>query len=774
MDCGWRSEGRTVGRHSGGLQPTGIAEGKEEHHRDLMMFPPRRGPPPLVPITQSSSRTTSSVPASSRPSQLPKLTLTELLERIKDECQQLQAQNHSLKVQVEKLQRDKCDIQAHDVMLYQMAYSLNLEVHKQTEISKRLNRLCAQMVPYLPREHQQHMIVSIERAKHFSPADMTASLGMNLLLPTQPHLSLPHLPGYQPPIISEARSFTTHVDQRRDRAVGLSSVSNRPRGPPAEQQCSTKRRRTKVETLADHRCNVNRSNSNPVMEETHITPCRAPLYTPLSAHKNCMGPVPTCDTESPIEASLSSQASSLSSWTPPVNRETSLSEKSSTPSTKSDTQVPSETFTPSPGAPPSSCSAAGGIEDLLTANVNPQSLAEGTPPQATLTPCEVKSEPGTPVAHSRGVRVASPQLSGAAVTYSQSGVEFKSSPHNGHPQTLSDCMYSAAPINPAYSFCVKEDEQLQPVSFPPDTLVSTGVPRHARQIHILPHGDVVCAVAISASSHQVYTGGRGCVKVWDITQPCSKNPISQLNCSNRDIYIRSCKLLPDEGTLVVGGEGTSLSVWDLASPTPRLRAELTSATASCYALAVSMDGKVCFSCSSDGNIAVWDLHNHTVVRQLQGHADRASCIDIASDGLTLWTGGLDSTVRCWDLRGGQQLERRDFPSRIFSLSCCPTADWLAVGMENSWIDVTHLSDPDKYRVHLHESCVLSLKFSNDGKWFVSAGKDNFVHICRSPFGFNIFQAVESASVFACDVSQDDQIIVTGSGDNLATVYEVIF
>ena len=37
-------------------------------------------------------------------------------------------------------------------------------------------------------------------------------------------------------------------------------------------------------------------------------------------------------------------------------------------------------------------------------------------------------------------------------------------------------------------------------------------------------------------------------------------------------------------------------------------------------------------------------------RQFQGHTDGASCIDLSPDGMKLWTGGLDNTVRSWDLR----------------------------------------------------------------------------------------------------------------------------
>lgn len=82
----------------------------------------------------------------------------------------------------------------------------------------------------------------------------------------------------------------------------------------------------------------------------------------------------------------------------------------------------------------------------------------------------------------------------------------------------------------AYSFLVTPDGQLQPVPFPPEALMGPGIPRHARQINTLTHGEVVCAVTISNPTKYVYTGGKGCVKVWDISQPGTKTPISQLDC----------------------------------------------------------------------------------------------------------------------------------------------------------------------------------------------------------------------------------------------------
>lgn len=91
-------------------------------------------------------------------------------------------------------------------------------------------------------------------------------------------------------------------------------------------------------------------------------------------------------------------------------------------------------------------------------------------------------------------------------------------------------------INRAYSFHVSADGQMQPVPFPPDALIGPGIPRHARQINTLSHGEVVCAVTISNPTRHVYTGGKGCVKIWDISQPGSKSPVSQLDCLVKSIW----------------------------------------------------------------------------------------------------------------------------------------------------------------------------------------------------------------------------------------------
>lgn len=151
------------------------------------MFPQNRPPAPLQPPPGSSASVVAAAAAaaaaaSGTPQSL-KLTYPETLDRIKEEFQFLQTQYHSLKLECEKLATEKTEIQRHYVMYYEMSYGLNIEMHKQTEIAKRLNVICAQLIPFLSQEHQQQVVQAMERAKQVTMGELNASIGANIIGP---------------------------------------------------------------------------------------------------------------------------------------------------------------------------------------------------------------------------------------------------------------------------------------------------------------------------------------------------------------------------------------------------------------------------------------------------------------------------------------------------------------------------------------------------------------------------------------------------------------
>ncbi|KAJ6636497.1 Protein groucho [Pseudolycoriella hygida] len=667
------------------------------------------------------------------PSQGPiKFTIADTLERIKEEFNFLQAQYHTLKLECEKLANEKTEMQRHYVM---------------TEIAKRLNALISQLLPCLQGEHQQQVIQAVERAKQVTVPELNAIIGQQIhaqQIPGAPPQS--SIPGLG--LAGQLGAFAGPIGlPHGHQALGIKAPQDLHRedikvplgGPSAEERL----RNNSVSPVDREKY---RPRSSPEMENdnkrrkedklTHESPSPRPNGDHVSLESRGRDSI-GLNGDRPDKPGGSNSKPSAER---PPSRSGSSSSRS-TPSLKTkDLDKPG-----TPGSKGRSTTPNASNQVVGPKSVMPQ-MPAGYPNSPYQRPQDPYQRPHPDPAYGR------PPM-----------------PFDAHGHVRTNGMPLPGGIaggKPAYSFHINGEGVPQPVPFPSDALNASGIPRHARQINTLSHGEVVCAVTISNPTKYVYTGGKGCVKVWDISQPNIKSP-------QRDNYIRSVKLLPDGRTLIVGGEASNLSIWDLASPTPRIKAELTSAAPACYALAISPDSKVCFSCCSDGNIAVWDLHNQNLVRQFQGHTDGASCIDISPDGCRLWTGGLDNTVRSWDLREGRQLQQHDFSSQIFSLGYCPTGEWLAVGMENSHVEVLHASKPDKYQLHLHESCVLSLRFAACGKWFVSTGKDNLLNAWRTPYGASIFQSKETSSVLSCDISTDDKYIVTGSGDKKATVYEVI-
>ncbi|XP_018671917.2 groucho isoform X1 [Ciona intestinalis] len=816
--------------------------------------------------------------------------IAETCDRIKEEFNYLQAQHHNLKLDREKLASEKTEMQRHYVMYYEMSYGLNIEMHKQTEIAKRLHAIILQVMHYLSQEQQQQVASAVDRAKQVTMPELNQVIGQaqqgqfQLHHPTAPIPGMPHPPGLPPPphlpsssaagllALSQAAlggvqpphplnaaavaavaaakeemrgtdtaaaaAFASSSARERDRerereregrhpSVSPAAMNGFPRRedfpshssashpphpsstansrPPIahhhhgnnhhhDSDTPNKRRKLEKEESdaekSDHELVVDVSNderNSPLNVDRH-SPRENGVSEPSSGH-----PQPTNNHQMPPRnvASFPHKKEVSGNHTGP----------GSPASVGSSGSGHSRQFQPkqelvhreqssksvSPQARPSSMHSASGSPNLpRQPNGPPRSMSDAMvrpPVSLAYGPAGYPGmvHPGMPQGHGLYDNLhglppnVNPALAAAAAHYRNPIAGYDA--RGGIPPHVMQHM-----TKPGVSFHVSgEGQPPQPVQFPADALIGPGIPRGARPLLSLLHGEVVCAVTVSNPTRHVYTGGKGCVKIWDMNTSngvtggpvIKQTPVSQLDCLQRDSYIRSCKLLPDGRTLLVGGEASTLSIWDLAAPTPCIKGELTSGALACYALAISPDSKLCFSCCSDGNIAVWDLHNQKVIRQFQGHTDGASCIDISPDGTKLWTGGLDNTVRSWNLTAGKQLDQYDFPSQIFSLGYCPSGEWLTVGMENSTVEVLHDTKPEKYQLHLHESCVLSLKFAHSGKWFISTGKDNMLNSWRTPYGASIFQHKESSSVLSCDISLDDRYIVTGSGDKKATVYEVM-
>ncbi|NXL73105.1 TLE2 protein, partial [Leptocoma aspasia] len=478
----------------------------------------------------------------------------------------------SLKLECEKLVSEKTEMQRHYVMYYEMSYGLNIEMHKQAEIVKRLSAICAQMIPFLTQEHQQQVLQAVERAKQVTMGELNTIVGQQQLqhlsqhaspLPLAPHpSSLSGASGTSGLLaLSGALMAQAQLATKEDRVAqdgenrgkgkkhswvnplkaGQRSVSSSPPGSlQDEERAGLKRKREEKELPGHSDSDGDKSDYNLVVDE---------LFSPQDPPSEPGSPGGSAPSRRESPASIGSSGST----TPVQPKEQSPTDSvASAPTSKpSSSSPPRDSLTPGPGPgsavplrpPPAKATTTDTISESLRSPLSsssPYTSSLGMVPHAALS-----GELPAPGLY-MGIHLSVPQVSSTVlygrspmVSHPRSGhvcwlcclspVAFESHPHL-RASTLSSSLSTIPGGKPAYSFHVSADGQMQPVPFPPDALIGSGIPRHARQLHTLTHGEVVCAVTISNSTRHVYTGGKGCVKVWDVGQPGTKTAVAQLDC----------------------------------------------------------------------------------------------------------------------------------------------------------------------------------------------------------------------------------------------------
>ncbi|CAM9994099.1 unnamed protein product, partial [Ectocarpus sp. 8 AP-2014] len=146
--------------------------------------------------------------------------------------------------------------------------------------------------------------------------------------------------------------------------------------------------------------------------------------------------------------------------------------------------------------------------------------------------------------------------------------------------------------------------------------------------------------------------------------------------------------------------------------------------------------------SIDRVVHVWSTQTHKILHRLDGHSESVYAITFSADGNRLVSGGLDKTIKAsaevWDLGPGSE-------GRL-----SPQAKTLPGG---------------------HKDYVLSVCFSQDGKYIISGSKDRSVTMWDARLMKRVATITGfKNSVIGVSASPFNSMFATGSGDNLVCVW----
>jgi WD40 repeat protein len=197
-------------------------------------------------------------------------------------------------------------------------------------------------------------------------------------------------------------------------------------------------------------------------------------------------------------------------------------------------------------------------------------------------------------------------------------------------------------------------ERLPPIEYKAAAFLDTSdkkdIPPETPGVEYVALSPDGATLAIACKSAKIADLGSGTLRVWSTSTGKAK---ADLVVPNQPIYF--LVFTRDDKTLVVGvGKKDQGEVWLWDFNGNKVIAVLRGHKDSVRALAISQDGRILASGSSDGTVKLWNLYKKREIlsRKLAGQPDPINALAFSADGRKLVIGGGDRSgwIKSWELK----------------------------------------------------------------------------------------------------------------------------
>lgn len=144
--------------------------------------------------------------------------------------------------------------------------------------------------------------------------------------------------------------------------------------------------------------------------------------------------------------------------------------------------------------------------------------------------------------------------------------------------------------------------------------------------------------------------------------------------------VNSVAFHPHQNQLASAGDDGTVCVWDISSQV-RLHTIRAYDGVPVYGVSYSPDGKAIYACGQPNDVLILDAESEQVIDRLTGlHERSVEAIAVSSDGRVLATASSDHVLGLWNLETGELIaHRNEHPKRLSCVNFLPGDRYLATG-----------------------------------------------------------------------------------------------